>query len=198
MSVELAPAHDVRLPLPKPRRHASAFLRLLGRRRSARSFSDQELDPQMLADLLWAASGISSREGYRTAPSARNWREIDIYVALARGLYRYDAFGGDLVKIDSSDLRARTGQQDFVGAAPVNLVYVADHDRMSSASPKERDFYAPADAGAICQNVYLFCASSGLATVVRGLIDRPALAEQMKLRPTQRIILAQTVGYPRQ
>lgn len=171
-------------------------MHLLGWRRSSRSFSDRELDSQTLADLLWAAFGVSNREGYRTAPSARNWREIDVYVALVSGLYRFDAFAENLVEISQADLRTATGQQDYVGAAPVNLIYVADHNRMSGAAPNERDFYAAADTGAICQNVYLFCASVGLATVVRGLIDRHALAKQMKLGPAQRIILAQTVGYP--
>lgn len=196
MSVELAHSEERRLHLPKPERNADAFLRLLGFRRSARSFLDHELDPQTLANLLWAAFGVSNREGYRTAPSARNWREIDIYAALARGVYRFDPFHEDLVEITPLDLRAATGEQEFVGAAPLNLIYVADHDRMSSASPNEREFYSAADTGAICQNVYLFCASSGLATVARGLIDRPKLAARMKLRPAQRITLAQTVGYP--
>jgi len=187
---------EAALHLPKPRREGNALLQLLGRRRSSRAFSDKEPEPQLLADLLWAAFGVSNRDGYRTAPSARNWREIDIYVALARGLYRFDAFAEDLMEVTESDLRGATGCQDFVGVAPVNLVYVADHARMGGASPKECDFYAAADTGAICQNVYLFCASAGLSTVVRGLIDRPALAKQMKLRPTQRVTLAQTVGYP--
>jgi nitroreductase len=188
---------DVEFHLPKARREGNAILELLARRRSSRSFSSRPLDSQLLADLLWAAFGVSNREGYRTAPSARNWREIDIYVALSHGLYRFDAVAEDLDRMTKTDMRAATGQQDFVSAAPVNLVYVADHDKMAGASQKERDFYAAADAGVICQNVYIFCASEGLATVVRGLIDRPALAKEMRLRPAQRVILAQTVGYPR-
>jgi nitroreductase len=196
MTFQLAQAGIARLNLPKPKREANAFLQLLEKRRSSRAFSDRPLEAQMLADLLWAAFGISNPDGFRTAPSARNWREIEIYAALASGLYRFNAVAEDLEEILKSDLRVATGHQDFVGTAPVNLVYVADHDRMAGASPKERDFYAAADAGAICQNVYLFCASAGLSTVVRGLIDRPALATQMRLRPAQRVILAQTVGYP--
>jgi nitroreductase len=193
------PDHEqnkARLHLPRPRREANSFMHLLSWRRSNRSFLDRELDSQILADLLWAAFGINNRDGYRTAPSAKNWQEIDVYVALVSGLYLFEAPTGDLLEVSRDDLRAATGQQDFVGLAPVNLIYVAEGDRMVGASPEEREYYAAADTGAICQNVYLFCASVGLATVVRGLINRSELAILMKLRHSQRIVLAQTVGYP--
>jgi nitroreductase len=192
----LQQAADASLQLPKPRREGNALLELLATRRSGRSFAQRELEPQVLANLLWAGFGVSSRDGYRTAPSARNWREIDIYVAMAAGLYRYDAFGATLESVSGGDLRAATGHQDFAATAPVNLVYVADDEKMAGASAKEREFYAAADAGAICENVYLFCASVGLATVARGLIDRPGLERRMRLRPSQRVLLAQTIGYP--
>jgi len=189
---------DVRadISLPKARVENSPLLELLQLRRSSREFADRPLDLQLLADLLWAAFGISNRDGYRTAPSARNWREIDIYVALAQGLYRYIPHTETLELVSREDVRASTGKQDFVARAPLNLVYVADREKMGGASSQEQDFYGAADAGVISQNVYLFCTSAGLATVVRGLIDRPALAKRMNLRPTQRVILAQTVGYP--
>jgi nitroreductase len=189
---------DVRadISLPKARVENNPLLELLQRRRSSREFADRPLDLQLLADLLWAAFGISNRDGYRTAPSARNWREIDIYVALALGLYRYIPHTETLELVARDDVRASTGKQDFVAPAPLNLVYVADREKMGGASSQEQDFYGAADAGVISQNVYLFCTSAGLATVVRGLIDRPALAKRMNLRPTQRVILAQTVGYP--
>lgn len=90
-----------------------------------------------------------------------------------------------------------TGRQEFVKDAPVNLIYVADFSRMGTATKEDRELYSAADTGFISENVYLYCASEGLATVVRGSIDRPALAKVMKLRPDQRIILAQTVGYPK-
>lgn len=196
MAAQISGQPARRVHLPRPRREANTLLHLLGWRRSVRSFSDREIDSQMLADLLWAAFGVNSQEGYRTAPSARNWQEIDIYVTLVSGTYRYDPHAGNLVEVSRLDLRAATGEQDFTGIAPVNLVYVADHDRMTGASQKEGEFYSAADAGAICQNVYLFCASVGLASVVRGLINRPALAMKLNLAPAQRIVLAQTVGYP--
>lgn len=189
---------DVRadISLPKARVENNPLLELLQLRRSSREFADRPLDLQLLADLLWAAFGISNRDGYRTAPSARNWREIDIYVALAQGLYQYIPHTETLELVSREDVRASTGKQDFVAPAPLNLVYVADREKMGGASSQEQDFYGAADAGVISQNVYLFCTSAGLATVVRGLIDRPALAKRMNLRPTQRVILAQTVGYP--
>lgn len=170
-------------------------MHLLSWRESCRAYSTRELDSQLLADLLWAAFGVRNSAGFRTAPSARNWQEIDIYVALANGLYRFDHQNEVLLEVLSADIRAATGAQEFVAVAPVNLVYVADRNRMTGALPEECDFYAAADAGAIAQNVYLFCASVGLGTVVRGLIDRPELAKRMRLAPAQRIILAQTVGY---
>jgi SagB-type dehydrogenase family enzyme len=174
-------------------------MQVLKARRTSREFSDQELSLQVLSDMLWAAFGINRPEsGKRTAPSAVNWQEIDIYVAKEAGLYLYDARANVLWPVLAEDIRSATGEQAFVGNAPVNLVFVADYSRMGLASEEAKDFYSAADTGFISQNVYLFCASEGLATVVRGLIDREALAERMGLRSNQKIILAQTVGYPKE
>lgn len=138
----------------------------------------------------------SLQTGGRTAPSAHEWHEMDIYVATADGLYLYDARNHALRRILAEDIRVQTGLQSFVADAPVNLVYVADHSRMVEAEEQDRILYSAADAGFISQNVCLFCASEGLATVVRGMVARSALAKLMKLRPSQRVILAQSVGYP--
>jgi nitroreductase len=119
-----------------------------------------------------------------------------VYVATAKGLYLYDAERHALKQVLPQDLRAQTGIQTFPAEAPLDLVYVADLSRMREASREERQWYSGPDAGFIAQNVYLFCASEGLATVVRGMVDRPALAKAMGLRPDQQIVLAQTVGYP--
>jgi SagB-type dehydrogenase family enzyme len=152
----------------------------------------------VLSNLLWAAFGINrSDTGKRTAPSAVNRQEIDIYVATADGLYLYEARSQALKLIVSDDIRALTGRQDFVKEAPVNLIYVADFSRMGTASKEDKELYSAADTGFISQNVYLYCASERLATVVRGSIDRQALAKAIKLRPDQKIILAQSVGYPK-
>jgi len=97
----------------------------------------------------------------------------------------------------AQDIRALTGSQAYVREAPLNLIYVADYNRMENASSEVKDLYSAVDAGFIGQNVYLYCASEGLATVARGTVDRTALAQAMKLKPEQRIIFAQSVGYPK-
>jgi SagB-type dehydrogenase family enzyme len=174
------------------------LMQVLKDRSSSRSFSTEKLPLQMLSNLLWAAFGVNrSGEGKRTAPSARNWQEIDIYVAMAEGLYLYDAKKHILNPVLSKDIRAMAGKQDFVKDAPINLIYVADFSKMGNAVKEDKELYSAADTGFISQNVYLFCASEGLATVVRGSIDRDALAKAMKLRAGQKIILAQTIGYPK-
>ena len=185
--------------LPKPRTEGGMpLMQTLKNRRSSREFSPKPLPDQALGDLLWAACGVNRDDGRRTAPSAVNWQEIDVYVALADGLYRYDARAHALQPVLKEDVRALAGRQPFVKHAPVNLIYVADLARMGKASEADKVLYSAADTGFISQNVYLFCASEGLATVVRGLIDRQALGLKMALRADQRIILAQTVGYPPQ
>jgi SagB-type dehydrogenase family enzyme len=191
-----APPDSVKLPPPQ-RSGGKRLMEALMLRHSSREFSAKNLTPGVLSNLLWAAFGVNRPHGGgRTAPSAHDWEEIDVYVATAQGLYRYDAGEHALKRALSEDIRADTGMQTFVADAPVNLVYVADLSRMTEATAEERAQYAGPDAGFIAQNVYLFCASEGLATVVRGMVDRSALAKRMKLGPDQRIILAQTVGYP--
>ena len=185
--------------LPKPQTDGGRpFMQTLKNRSTSRAFSPDKLSPQMLSNLPWAATGINRPDaGKRTAPSAMNRQEIDIYVALADGLYRYEAAGHRLEPVVRGGLRALTGRQPFVAEAPVNLIYVADHSRMGQMSGEERDLYSAVDTGFISQNVYLFCASEGMATVVCGPIDRNALAKAMRLRSDQRIVLAQTVGFPK-
>ena len=184
--------------LPPPAMPAQATLeQALKKRRSTRSFlAEETLSLQTLATLLWAAFGMNRPgSGGRTAPSAHNWREIEVFAVLGEGAYRYDPRGHRLLLVKGQDLRRFTGTQDFVATAPLNLVYVADFTRMTDVRNDERGFLAGADAGCIAQNVYLHCAASGLGTVVRGLIDRRLLAQALGLSTTQRIALAQSVGY---
>ena len=186
------------IKLPSPETTGSMpLMQALKARHSTREFGSQPLPPQVLSNLLWAASGVNRPEtGQRTAPSAHDWREIDVYLTTAEGAYRYDAPSHTLIKVVAGDIRSLTGVQAFVATVPLNLVYVADLDRMSGASAEDQAFYSATDAGFIAQNVYLYCASSGLAGVVRGLIDRDALGAALGLGKHQRIILAQSVGYP--
>jgi len=195
LAQELKP---ISLPIPQMD-GGKPLMQALKDRRTSRAFSGEELSIQELSDMLWAAFGVNRPEtGKRTAPSAVNWQEIDIYVATADGLYLYDAPPHVLRPILREDIRALTGLQSFVKKAPVNLIFVADYSKMGQASDEDKDFYSAANTGFISQNVYLYCASQGLATVVRGLIDRPALAEAMGLKSDQKVILAQTVGYPKE
>ena len=176
-----------------------ALMTVLKDRKSSRAFSSKDLPLQTLSNLLWAAFGVNRPEsGQRTAPSAMNWQEIDVYVATAEGLYLYDAKAHALSLEIKKDIRAMTGTQSFVKDAPVNLIYVADFSKTAGVPDNDKVLYSAADTGFIGQNVYLYCAHDGLATVVRGMIDRPALAKAMKLRPDQKIILAQSVGFPRE
>lgn len=186
------------IKLPEPQTQGGMpLMEALKARKSTRSFSDKDIPLDILSDLLWAAYGINRpEEGKRTAPSARNWQEFDIYVAMKQGLYVYNAKANTLDLVIAKDIRELTGTQPFVAKAPINLIFIADFDRMGKASEEDKKFNAAADCGFISQNVYLFCASAGLATVVRGSIDRDRLAKEINLRPSQRIILAQTVGYP--
>ncbi len=187
------------IKLPQPRTQGGApLMQALKERRSQREFSAKGLSLEVISDMLWAASGINRPEiAHRTSPSAMNMQEIDIYLARADGLYLYDALRNELIPVVPVDIRVFTGKQAFVKDAPVELIYVADLSKMSSLSAQDADIYAAADTGFISQNVYLYCASSGLATVVRGLIDKPALAKAMKLSPNRKIIFAQSVGYPK-
>lgn len=184
--------------LPPPRLPQATLEQALQQRRSERAFAPGPLGLPLLSALLWAAFGVNRpQEGGRTAPSAMDWQETGLYAVLPEGAYRYDARAHSLRLVRAEDLRAFTGLQDFVATAPLELVYVADFERMAQArDDDERRFLAGADAGFIAQNVYLCCAAAGLATVVRALIDRGRLAQALGLTTRQRIALAQSVGWP--
>lgn len=172
------------------------LMEALAKRQSVRSFSEREVPRQVLSNLLWAAWGVNRpATGQRTAPSAHNRQPIDLYVITPGAAYLYEAKSHSLTQVAEGDLRRLAGRQDFVYTAPVNLIYVEDTAR--SGNDAQAAVWSGVTAGAIAQNVYLFCASEGLATVVRGWVDHEPLAKALKLKPTQRVILAQTVGYPK-
>ena len=188
-------APSIELPAPE-KRGGMPLLDALAQRHSAREFARTALPLQVLANLLWAAFGVNRPDGHRTAPTALNCQEIDIYVALSSGAYLYDAPANALKLAAASDVRRVTGYQDFVDEAPLDLVYVADHARMTMVPVRQRESYASVAAGAISQNVYLFAASAGLSTVIRAWIDRDAIADALGLGHDQHVLLSQTVGYP--
>ncbi len=186
----------VKLPPPQTT-GGRPLMEVLKDRKSTRDFGPGTLPPQTLSNLLWSAFGINRPDGHRTAPSAVNWQEVSIYVVTPEGVYVYDAKDNTLDPVLAGDFRAATGTQSFVKDAAVNLVYVSDLSKTGRAAPSDVEMFTAADVGFISQNVYLYCASEGLATVVRGSVDRAPLAKTLKLRPDQRIILAQSVGYPK-
>jgi hypothetical protein len=167
----------------------------LSSRQSLREFAPDPLSEQVLSDLLWAAGGINRHEvDGRTAPSAMNAQEVLLYVAMPQGLFLYEPKPHALQRVVDSDVRRVTGNQDFVDTAPLDLVFVADHSRMKLVPAGQRQAYAHATAGAMAQNVYLYCASEGLATVIRAWFDRDALASAMGLQADHQLLLSQTVG----
>lgn len=183
--------------LPSPQKNGGmSLMEALDKRQSQREYSSKDLSLQQMSNLLWAAYGINRDNGYRTAPSARTAHEYEIYIIKSEGWYVYDAAQHAMLKMGNVDLREYAGTQDFVKTAPVNLVFVADMEKMASFNQEMQKFYSAADVGYISQNVYLWCASEGLATIVRGQIDKAKAKEVLKLRPLQQVILAQTVGYP--
>ncbi len=184
--------------LPPQTEGGKPLMQALSQRRTMREFASRELPPQVISDLLWAACGVNRPDtGGRTAPTAKNMKEIDVYVVKADGAYLYDATANMLMPVRAGDIRAATGKQDFVKDAPVNLVFVANFSKMKNLAAEDANFYAATDTGFISQNVYLYCASEGLATVVLGWVDRKALAKAMNLGPDQKVILTQAVGYPK-
>lgn len=184
--------------LPAPSKEGGMpLMQALSLRHSTREFSPRQIPDQVLADLLWAAYGVNRAGGDRTAPCWRHIIAIDVYAARQDGLWLYEPKRHALVAHPAGDIRARTGRQDFAGLAPLDLVYVAHGERMSELTPENRRLYCSVDSAFIGQNVYLCCASLGLATVFRGAIDYPALARAMRLPDEQFVTFAQTVGYPR-
>jgi nitroreductase len=186
------------MPLPPPRRTGGMpLMRALQQRHSTREFADRPLPAQVMSDLLWAAYGINRPNGDRTAPYWRHIMVIDIYAAMSGGVWLYDPKQHALLPHLAQDIRGVTGRQDFAATAPLNLVYVAHGERMQDISAEDRRLYASVDAAFIGQNVYLFCASEGLATVFRGAVDYPTLAAAMRLDKSEFVTFAQTVGYPK-
>jgi SagB-type dehydrogenase family enzyme len=186
-----------KITLPAPKTDiGKPLMQALKLRQSTRSFDTKELSLQEISNLLWAADGINRPgTGKRTAPSAMNWQEISVYVCMEKGTYVYDAEANSLNPVQQGDLRKYCGTQDFVKSAPLNLVYVADYAKVKNSSDEDMKFYTAADCGFIAENVYLYCASEGLGAVIRANIDRKKLAEVLNLKPDQKILLSQTIGY---
>lgn len=195
-----APSHAQGNPpfieLPMPDMFSGApLMRALALRASTREFSDAPLGLTTLGALLWAANGVNRpATGGRTAPSAHAFNEIDLYAVLPNGVYRYDPPSHRLVLKHATDARNLTGYQDFVGAAPLDLVYVVNMSRLLEMPPQQRDIFSAVAAGAMAQNVAMYCASQGLGSVVRSWINHRLLSDALRLNEDELPILAQTVG----
>jgi hypothetical protein len=188
--------------LPTPRLQAQFTLEAaLKKRHSTREYLPDPLSLEQVSALLWAGFGVNRPGSWgRTAPTVSDTQEIVVYAVLPDSTWCYDAREHRLVRARTGDLRPLTGTQDFVAVAPLNLVYVVDHSRMThddGLDPEEHGMLAGADVGCIVENIYLYCAGAGLATVVRGQIDRARLAAALGLKPHQRVALAQSVGLAR-
>lgn len=186
------------IDLPPPRENAGApLMTALSRRASTRTFSGEPLALTTLSELLWAADGVNRpKTGGRTAPSAHALNEVDVYAALPQGVYRYEPLSHRLLLKHQVDARNMTGYQDFVGTAPLDLVYVVRTSVLLDAPRQERGTFAAVAIGAMAQNVSLYCASEGLATVVRGWINHRILGDALHLNEDELPVLAQTVGKP--
>lgn len=182
--------------LPPPRTEGGKpLMQALKLRHSTRAYASRPLTAQTLSDLLWAAFGVNRPSGDRTAPYWRHVMVLDIYAAMGDGVWLYDPASHALLPHLDADIRSATGLQDFVGTAPLDLIYVAHGERLTDISPEERRLYASVDAAFVGENVYLFCASAGLATVFRGAVDHTKLAHALKLPDEQFVTFAQTVGH---
>ena len=201
----------VKLPKPTLSRSTSVF-KALQQRKTVREISDKKLSLQVLSNLLWAAYGVNRKTGPfgipgRTAASASNSQEIDLYIAMHEGIYLYEALHHSLVPVIAGDLRALAigpGQANFVAKAPVQIIYVVDVLRLTNTSgyqepglldPEIQKSYYYVDTGLIAGNVYLFAASQGLASWFHNC-NRSAFIEKLKLRVDQRVLFGHTIGYP--
>ena len=206
MNADMTAGRPADMQLPHPRTTGGMpLLDAITARHSTRKYSHTPLALQELSEVLWAAYGLTrdyAGTGIRTtgshaAPAAHNWQELDLYVAMADGLYRYDWRGHLLEGVLSADIRHLTAheEQPFVLEVPMILIYVADLARMDHSDDWDKSVFPWADSAAAVENVYLFCASADLATVCRAKFDRAPLAAAMGLRADQLITFTQPVGY---
>lgn len=190
-------AYQVKLLPPPELRESATLVEALRERQSSRDFAATPLPLPVLSGVLWAAFGVNRKSsGGRTAPSALNAQEVDIYVALPDGVHLYDAKEHRLCLVSEQDIRRVTGYQDFVDDAPLNLIYVADYAHVSAVSTHQKAIFSGVTVGAVAQNVYLYCAAMGLRTVVRGWFEHKDVESVLRLSSHEHVLLCQTVGYP--
>ena len=188
-------SQNIELPAPQ-KTGGMPLMEALAKRSTVKAFDTTDISIQQLSNLLWASFGINRPDGRRTAPSASNKQEIDIYVLLKNGAYVYDAQNNKLNQITPEDLRGQATDQRFADA-PVQLIFIADLAKRGENSEEGKLRTANIDCGYISQNTYLYCTSEGLVTGARGSVNRDALISKLNLKPDQKILLAHSVGFPK-
>lgn len=198
LSSALMIAKENIIQLPTPQQNiGKSLMESLALRHSSREFAPDAISLQEISNLLWAAFGYNRPEDKkRTAPSAMNTQEMDIYLVMKDASYLWNPESNTLKLITDGDIREYTGGQDFVKTAPLNIIYVADLSKIKRDMNDDMKYMLGADAAFIAENVYLYCASQGLNVVVRASIPKDKLSEKLKLADNQKIILGQTIGYP--
>ena len=186
----------IRLPKPNLNRN-SEVMEAFANRHSTREYAAKALTLTDFSDLLWAANGINRpEEGKRTAPSAMNKQDVDVYVVLPEGTYLYDAKAHQLNLVAEGDHRgAVAGGQAFVKSAPVSLLLVSDLSRLGDAKNTHTQLMGAVDAGIVSQNISIFCSAAKLATVPRASMDTAKLKSVLKLTDTQLPLMNHPVGY---
>ena len=187
-------AQNIQLPEPT-KKGGKPLMEALSERKSTREFSSEALSYQQISDLLWAGNGINREDGRHTAPSARNCQEIDMYVVLPEGIYLYDPTTHSLIMKKEGEYRKDFTSQDFASEAPLIIIFVANYEKMENMTTEKMEFYGATDCGYVSQNIYLYCSSENLNTVVLGRIDRDKI--QQLIGFDGKAILAQPVGLPK-
>lgn len=197
INVQAQEMKEIKLNAPNKTK-GEAVMKVFNERQSAREYAPQMLSSQDLSDLLWATNGINRPDGKRTAPSAKNVQDVDVYVVLKEGAYLYDAKAHALKPIAAGDYRAAVaGGQDFVKDAPVSIVLVSELSRLGNATAEHTKLMGAVDVGIVCQNINMACAGLGLATVPRATMDQATLRKVLKLTDTQLLLMNNPVGYPK-
>ena len=185
-------SQNIPLP-PADKSNPTTLMQALEQRHTGREFSPTPIGLQQLSDILWCANGVNRDNGRRTAPSAINCQEIEIYAFMEEGVYQYLPEKHLLKIVKKGDYRDKAAMQPFAKKAPLLLIFVANYDKMERMDENGKTFYGATDAGFVSQNVYLYCAAANLECVVLGSIQRDEIAKLIPFKG--KAILGQAIGF---
>lgn len=172
--------------LPEPDKQGGMpLMQALNERQSIKAFADKEVDNQVLSEILWAAYGVNRSGGLRTIPTAMNQKDLDMFVAKKDGIWQYNANDHELIMISHENILPIFATQDYMKDAPIVLIYTGGKD----------GDYPAMHAGSAYQNVGLYAASKGMASVVRGYFDKDEVAKALKLPNSKKVIISQAIGW---